>query len=78
MRGRASPFCGEPSPPRGPEPPLAAARPLCIAAIGKGKAEIVAAFLSKNTRDLPVTNALAAADDAWVFLDPDAASQIGK
>jgi 6-phosphogluconolactonase len=55
---------------------LAAARLLCIAALGKGKAEIVATFLSRNARDLPVTNALAAARDAWVFLDPDAASQI--
>jgi 6-phosphogluconolactonase/glucosamine-6-phosphate isomerase/deaminase len=57
-------------------PTLAAARLICVAALGSEKAEIVAAFLSTNARDLPVSKAITGAADAWVLLDGDAASKV--
>jgi 6-phosphogluconolactonase len=55
---------------------LAAARRICIAALGEGKAKVAVALLEERAPELPVTRVLADAHEAWVFLDGGAASQL--
>lgn len=55
---------------------LTAARLVCIAALGEGKAAIATELLERSAPALPAARVLTAAHDAWVFLDPGAASQL--
>lgn len=55
---------------------LESARLICIAALGEGKAAVVAELLERGAPALPAARVLAGAHDAWVFLDPGAASQL--
>lgn len=55
---------------------LAAARRICIAALGERKAGIIAEVLERRTPHLPAARVLAATHGAWVLLDPGAASQL--
>jgi 6-phosphogluconolactonase len=55
---------------------LTAGRLVCIAALGEGKAAIATELLERGAPALPAARVLAAAYDAWVFLDPGAASQL--
>lgn len=55
---------------------IAAARLLCVAALGKKKAAIVAAFLGLRPPHLPVAKVLSAPHESLVLIDVDAASQL--
>ncbi|MBP9146985.1 MAG: 6-phosphogluconolactonase [Thermoanaerobaculia bacterium] len=57
-------------------PAIAAARCLVVTALGESKAAAVGAALGEAGSGLPLALALAAADQAWLLLDPDAALQL--
>ena len=57
-------------------PAIAAARWLVVTALGESKAAAVGAALGEAGSGLPLALALAAADQAWLLLDPDAALQL--
>lgn len=57
---------------------LEAARLICIAALGEGKATIAAELLERGAPELPAARVLARAHNAWVILDPGAASQLSS
>jgi len=57
---------------------LAAGRLICIAALGEEKSKIAAELLETRAPELPVSRVVADAQDAWVFLDESAASQLSS
>lgn len=84
--GRATPSVWVAGVPDAPKPPsrrvtltlatLVAARRICIAALGEGKARIITEVLEGGTSELPAARVLAGTHGAWVLLDPGAASQL--
>jgi 6-phosphogluconolactonase len=58
-------------------PTLTGARNVCIAAFGAAKAGAMRAAIEDRRSVLPVARVIREAGDAWVFLDPAAASRLG-
>lgn len=57
-------------------PTLTRARSVCVAAFGVGKSEAMRSALENGRSTLPVARVIREARDAWVLLDPAAASRL--
>lgn len=57
-------------------PTLTLARSVCVAAFGAAKSDVMRAALEEPRSTLPIARVLRGARDAWIFLDPAAASRL--
>ena len=59
-------------------PTLTRARSVCVAAFGATKSDVMRAALEDPGSPLPVARVVRGARDPWIFLDPAAASRLGR